>query len=607
MKGGSFMGKIDWDVVTNFTDAVTTTLKTVTFPKVQEQVYLRNQGNANFTYTIGSQSGTLTPGQSVTVNQDVSSFTLQAVSGTHTFEVRAKEKGTEIIEVDNVSSGIPSDVSTQLTEKVKKKDAFLKRLINSEVTKIKLIGDSTTAGLGSAGWSTPSATGRLIINRAGYGNQYEPNTDSAVLPSWANLFRQYINTKYPAIDFFNMGVPGIATSEIWGNYMSQLCSSSEDVVFVMLGLNDRTTGNASGLSAYQTNLQNLLSYVNQRCKTMIVMSPAPALDDFTDTTYTTYAKDFGSREIDNIITKVCSDNNYTHISLYRKFLDYASYTKTKLSDLMKDVNDAHPNDKGYSVMWKVIQTELGFMGQLTNWIETGYKDVVHRSGYDKALNSTLLTSFQQGSVTYDIISGVNPEKANFPEATSGTLITFYPVVSSANAWGYQEYHIYQTNTIYRRYWTGTAWSTWAKDGTVVPISIDGWFDGVVNSTALTAFTAQKVSYNNISAGNTEIANFPEGHRGVLVTYRPIASLDAYGYQEFHIEGTSKKYKRYWTGSAWGTWDLISSHINVASLPTASVTYQGKFRMVVGAPNVADQLYFCRKKSDNTYEWVQLTT
>jgi hypothetical protein len=111
MKGGSFMGKIDWDVVTNFTDAVTTTLKTVTFPKVQEQVYLRNQGNANFTYTIGSQSGTLTPGQSVTVNQDVSSFTLQAVSGTHTFEVRAKEKGTEINETDN---NLPSNIAEQL-------------------------------------------------------------------------------------------------------------------------------------------------------------------------------------------------------------------------------------------------------------------------------------------------------------------------------------------------------------------------------------------------------------------------------------------------------------------------------------------------------------
>jgi hypothetical protein len=96
------MGKTDWDIVTSYADAVTTTLKTVTFPKVQESVYLRNQGNANFSYTIGSQSGTLTPGQSVTVNQDVSSFTLQAVSGTHTFEVRAKEKGTEQTE-DNSS------------------------------------------------------------------------------------------------------------------------------------------------------------------------------------------------------------------------------------------------------------------------------------------------------------------------------------------------------------------------------------------------------------------------------------------------------------------------------------------------------------------------
>jgi predicted secreted protein len=121
MKGGYSMGKIDWDVVTNYTDVVTTTLKTVTFPKVQEQVYLRNQGNANFTYTIGSQSGTLTPGQSVTVNQDVSSFTVQAVSGTHTFELRAKEKGTEQIEDNStdVMSLVLSKSNQNYVEKIK--------------------------------------------------------------------------------------------------------------------------------------------------------------------------------------------------------------------------------------------------------------------------------------------------------------------------------------------------------------------------------------------------------------------------------------------------------------------------------------------------------
>jgi hypothetical protein len=87
------MGIRDWDIVTSYVDSVTASLKTVTFPKVQEQVKAKNQGNANLTYTIGSQSGTLTPGQSVTVNEDISSFTIQAVSGTQAFELRAKEKG----------------------------------------------------------------------------------------------------------------------------------------------------------------------------------------------------------------------------------------------------------------------------------------------------------------------------------------------------------------------------------------------------------------------------------------------------------------------------------------------------------------------------------
>jgi hypothetical protein len=68
-------------------------------------VKVKNQGNANLTYTIGSQSGTLTPGQSITVNEDISSFTIQAASGTQAFELRAKEKGTEKTE-DNSSDVI---------------------------------------------------------------------------------------------------------------------------------------------------------------------------------------------------------------------------------------------------------------------------------------------------------------------------------------------------------------------------------------------------------------------------------------------------------------------------------------------------------------------
>jgi hypothetical protein len=113
------MGIRDWDIVTSYVDSVTTSLKTVTFPKVQEQVKVKNQGNANLTYTIGSQSGTLTPGQSVTVNEDISSFSIQAASSTQAFELRAKEKGTEQTE-DN-----SSDVMSQLVDKAKQTDLDL--------------------------------------------------------------------------------------------------------------------------------------------------------------------------------------------------------------------------------------------------------------------------------------------------------------------------------------------------------------------------------------------------------------------------------------------------------------------------------------------------
>jgi hypothetical protein len=110
------MGVRDWDIVTSYVDSVTTSLKTVTFPKVQEQVKVKNQGNANLTYTIGSQSGTLTPGQSVTVNEDISSFTIQAASGTQAFELRAKEKGTEQTEAETDVMIALADSTQQLTD-----------------------------------------------------------------------------------------------------------------------------------------------------------------------------------------------------------------------------------------------------------------------------------------------------------------------------------------------------------------------------------------------------------------------------------------------------------------------------------------------------------
>jgi hypothetical protein len=188
------MGKIDWDIVTAYSDVVTTTLKTVTFPKVQEKVYLRNQGNANITYAIGAQSGTLTPGQSVTVVQDVSSFTVQAVSGTHTFELRANEKGTEINETETKLSDVAntSRFGYNLNDGLFNFRVALSNVQN-QIVRINCIGDSITRGEYTSNESTKPWAGQLrSLLQTQYGgsgegfiNPYEASLPAQTNPRWS--------------------------------------------------------------------------------------------------------------------------------------------------------------------------------------------------------------------------------------------------------------------------------------------------------------------------------------------------------------------------------------------------------------------------------------
>jgi lysophospholipase L1-like esterase len=107
------MTKTDWENVTHYIDTVGTTLKIFSFNKPQDFVKVTTKGNANVTYTIGTQSGTLTPGQSVTVSEVITSFTLTAVSGLQTIEVFAKEAGTE---KEESTPSLPSDVAGKIEE-----------------------------------------------------------------------------------------------------------------------------------------------------------------------------------------------------------------------------------------------------------------------------------------------------------------------------------------------------------------------------------------------------------------------------------------------------------------------------------------------------------
>jgi lysophospholipase L1-like esterase len=117
--------KRDWDIVTSYIDKVGTSDKVVSFNKLQDSVRVKNQGNVNLIYTIGTKSGTLIPNASITVSENLSSFTVKASSGSCEFEVRATEAGTETEEIPSVPGDIGvqlNDLTTQLAQSAKQAD-----------------------------------------------------------------------------------------------------------------------------------------------------------------------------------------------------------------------------------------------------------------------------------------------------------------------------------------------------------------------------------------------------------------------------------------------------------------------------------------------------
>jgi lysophospholipase L1-like esterase len=105
--------KRDWDIVTSSIDSVGPSNKTVSFPKMQDTVKVTNKGNVNLNYTIGTKSGTLAPNGSITVKENLTSFTVKAEVGIGLFEVWATEEGTE---QEESTPTLPSDIAGKLEE-----------------------------------------------------------------------------------------------------------------------------------------------------------------------------------------------------------------------------------------------------------------------------------------------------------------------------------------------------------------------------------------------------------------------------------------------------------------------------------------------------------
>ena len=165
--------------------------------------------------------------------------------------------------------------------------------------------------------------------------------------------------------------------------------------------------------------------------------------------------------------------------------------------------------------------------------------------------SSLISAFPKQEITFK--SFVSADASGFPSG-AGVLETCRTVVGGCE---YQIWTPYNFNQIYRRYWTGTAWTALEPiiSTRITPINT---FD---SSTLITGFEIYKVTHVQITNAGA-IGIMPEGRAGTLTTNRMIGQ-PGYDYQEYRIYNSNNVYKRYADSSnAWTTWYQLPTKIKL---------------------------------------------
>ena len=241
-------------------------------------------------------------------------------------EAPATEASTqheEVTIVEPTTPEVPADTST-----------LAGLLATGEVTSIRVIGDSITAGYLIDGYDAESDTG-VVVYAGGEGTFTETPTTVAC---WTNAFRTYAHERGVA-SFVNAGVSGFRMQYLAEDPDAWLAEGA-DVIVVMLGTNDAAK---ESVEEFQEYAEQALQAAANRCTHLVVVSPPN--NDRTDATNL-----YDIDQIDQVLTSVCAEHGWEHISLYDALELYSD-------DFFPDM--VHPTAAGSQKLWEAFQSRLG--------------------------------------------------------------------------------------------------------------------------------------------------------------------------------------------------------------------------------------------------------
>ena len=245
-------------------------------------------------------------------------------------------------------------------------------LMRNSGTKIALVGDSITQGQGSTGFVIYQDGD---ANVRGNGPNYPEKDDDYQVGEylgsdggrtwyeaidgngWAQKLKSYLESLPSNVIVKNYGMSGINVNDL-GTYLIPDKVKSFNVVIIMIGTNNRTAS-AFDYYNYTHHLTINVSKLLKLGIKVILMSEPPASDD--------NEKRYGGHinDVQNAAAYVAKDSGVPYINMYQEVLDYCTYTKTPISDILSD--GLHPNDTGYDIMFRIVCKHLGIAAKSGNY------------------------------------------------------------------------------------------------------------------------------------------------------------------------------------------------------------------------------------------------
>lgn len=228
--------------------------------------------------------------------------------------------------------------------------SFSAALRAGEIQSILIVGDSISDGNGD-GTTYPDQSdraalgGRLILEADGERYYEKPQDEQG----WVKHFRNHLrNTS--EVSVFHNGAIGGKSAKWFNAHKDSLFAQQDhyDAIFVMLGTNDRW--DCLNEKEFYTEYSQLLSYLQEKCTYLTVMTPLPTFPEENST------KNMENRQIADTVLQLCENNGYTCLNLYRGMIDYARSEGRALDEYF--YAGCHPNSGGYLALWRLIADEL---------------------------------------------------------------------------------------------------------------------------------------------------------------------------------------------------------------------------------------------------------